>query len=234
MRAALELPSPPDSVLGVDPYRRASRLALLAASVLYKLKIGLTNFVLRAVLRRLLGRSALRAYLPLVAVPVTALWNGLVVWWVLRQARVRLLGPSAAEMMLAAALARASGPSPALDEAALRAVGSVIVRKRDMHPNLAHALELLSARLETPGRARDRRRGSLPDLAGPASRRRTNRPCWTSCKMAIVLDGRITRHDRALWRAAAAVVGVPTDVIRLYQLRARFMRGEVGLAAQVP
>ena len=105
VRAALELPSPPHSVLGVDPYRRASRLTLLAASVLYKLKVGLTNFVLRAVLRRLLGRSALRAYLPLVAVPVTALWNGLVVWWILRQARIRLLGPSAGEVMLAAALA---------------------------------------------------------------------------------------------------------------------------------
>jgi hypothetical protein len=225
VRAALELPSPPDRVLGVDPYRRASRLALLAASVLYKLKIGLTNFVLRAVLRRLLGRSAVRAYLPLVAVPVTALWNGLVVWWVLRQARVRLLGPSAAEVMLAAALARASGPSRPLHEAAMRAVGSTVVRKREMHPNLAHALELVSARLEAPDLPEidDEARfltalGELPEADRPA--------VLDVLQMAIVLDGRITRHDRTLWRAAATVVGVPPDVAPLYRLRARFLRGE--------
>jgi hypothetical protein len=177
------------------------------------------------VLRRLLGRSALRAYLPLVAVPVTALWNGLVVWWILRQARIRLLGPSAGEVMLAAALAGASGPSRALDEAALRAVGSVIVRKRDMHPNLAHALELVSARLETPDLPDidDETRfltslGDLPEADRPA--------VLNVLRVAIVIDGRITRHDRALWRAAAAVVGVSSDVAPLYQLRARFLRGK--------
>jgi hypothetical protein len=225
VRAALELPSPPDSLLGVDPHRRASRLTLLAASVLYKLKIGLTNFLLRAVLRRLLGRSVVRTYLPLVAVPVTALWNGLVVWWVLRQARVRLLGPSAAEVMLAAALAKASRPGRALHEASVRAVGSVIVRKREMHSNLAHALELLSARLETP---------DLPDIDDEARfltslghLPQADRPAVLDVlQMAIVLDGRITRHDRALWRAAAAVVGVPPEVAPLYRLRARFIRGD--------
>jgi hypothetical protein len=225
VRAALELPSPPDGVLGVNPYRRASRLALLAASVLYKLKIGLTNFVFRAVLRRLLGRSALRTYLPLIAVPVTALWNGLVVWWILRQARIRLLGPSAGDVMLAAALGRASGPSRALDEAVLRAVGSVIVRKRDMHPNLAHALEFVSARLERP---------EVPDvddetrfLAALGALPQADRPAVLEVlRVAIVLDGRITRHDRALWRAAAAVAGVSPDVAPLYQLRGRFLRGD--------
>ena len=50
-------------------------------------------------MRRILGRVAVRSVLgalvPFVAVPVTATWNALLTWKLLREARIRAMGPSA-------------------------------------------------------------------------------------------------------------------------------------------
>ncbi|MFO0646873.1 MAG: hypothetical protein U0326_11595 [Polyangiales bacterium] len=75
-RAALELPNPPDGVAGLDPMLpEASKLKLVLASTVYKLKVALTGFVMKALVRRALGRAATRAVLELVAAPVTAIWG---------------------------------------------------------------------------------------------------------------------------------------------------------------
>src|SRR5262245_54869140 len=86
-RAALELPNPPDATLGVDPQREANKLQLAVASAIYKLKISVTNFVFRAVVTRASGRAAARGFLAFTAVPINALWNALVCYSVLREAR---------------------------------------------------------------------------------------------------------------------------------------------------
>src|SRR5262249_51234454 len=88
-RAALELPNPTAAVFGVDPRREASKLGLFFASIVYKLKISVSNFVMKALVRRAFARAFVRAWLPLVSVPVTAAWNGIVAWLILREARVR-------------------------------------------------------------------------------------------------------------------------------------------------
>jgi hypothetical protein len=95
-RAALELPNPPHSELGVDPRRESIRWILALASLLYKAKIALTNFLFKGVLRSLIGQSLATAALELVTVPVTAIWNAVVCWYVVREARLRAMGPSAA------------------------------------------------------------------------------------------------------------------------------------------
>jgi hypothetical protein len=45
-------------------------------------------------------------------------------------------------------------------------------------------------------------------------------------RLALVLDGRLTRRDRALWRAAQAACGLPPDDHPLREARARFVRGQ--------
>ncbi|MGH7284795.1 MAG: LBF_2804 family protein, partial [Polyangiaceae bacterium] len=134
-RAALELPNPTAAVFGVDPRREASKLGLFFASIVYKLKISVSNFLVKALVRRALSRAFVRAWLPLVAVPVTATWNGIVAWLILREARVRAMGPSAAIEMIGVLFENAHDLSDLGRAAALRAVASSIVRTRDMHPN---------------------------------------------------------------------------------------------------
>ncbi|MGH8865017.1 MAG: LBF_2804 family protein, partial [Burkholderiales bacterium] len=112
-RAALELPNRPDPRIPVNPYREASKAMLVAAAILYKLKIGLTNFLLKALIRRLGGRTLLRSWAPFVAVPVTALWNAWVARVVIHEARIRAMGPSATRERLDFLLQARSPLSPA-------------------------------------------------------------------------------------------------------------------------
>ncbi len=48
------------------------------ASLLYKAKIALTNFLLKGVLRSVIGQSLATVALELVTVPVTGVWNAVV------------------------------------------------------------------------------------------------------------------------------------------------------------
>ena len=130
-RAALELPNPVESAFGVDPRRETSRVRLIVASLVYKLKVSVTNFMAKTIVRRVFGRALIRTWLPFVAVPVTALWNAAVTYVVLREARIRVMGPSAARELVAVVFEDAPPPSPAARLCLARAVGSAIVRTEE-------------------------------------------------------------------------------------------------------
>lgn len=135
-RAALELPDPDTPVHGVDPRRESSAVALLVASIVYKAKIALSTFLLKALVRRALGRFATRAILAFAAVPINAVWNGVVTFLVLREARVRAMGPSAVEALLPKLVPEPGALSIGAKRAVVRAAGAAIVRSEHAHPNL--------------------------------------------------------------------------------------------------
>lgn len=220
-RAALELPDPREPVFGVDPSREVSGWRLVAASGLYKAKIAMTSFVLKAVLRRALGRAMVRSWLPFVAVPVTAAWNVAVAFMVLREARLRVMGPSAARAVLDETLPRL--PEGA-QKVAVRAVAATIVKKHRMHPNHRCLLAEVHARvdpsdvteLDAPGRFLDALDALPPELAQPVLR---------IFAAALVLDGRLSSRDRALLEAAAARGPRPSLPGEVRALRRAFVRG---------
>ncbi len=225
-RAALELPNRPDPQLGVDPYREASKAALLAAALLYKLKIGLTNFLLKLLLRRLAGRTVLRSFAPFVAVPVTAFWNAWVARAVIREARIRAMGPSAARARLDGLLAKRTLPE-AGRLAVLRAIGYAVVGKRDLHPNLAAFLLLARERFGAfpsvePLDDRAAFLNQLPQL--PDDERAI---ALEFLSFALICDGRLSARERRLWNEARAACALPPDHGRLGHLRRAFVAGEV-------
>lgn len=145
-RAALELPNPQVGRWGIDPHREVSKLRLLAATVLYKAKVGVSSFLIKALLRRLAGRALLRVWLVFVGVPVTALWDAAVAFKVIREARLRAMGPSAAKELVRAIFEDHDAQfSDGAEAAILRAVGGSIVRTHDRHPNLLALLHELDA-----------------------------------------------------------------------------------------
>ena len=145
-RAALELPNPPHRTFGVDPRRESIRWRVALAAMLYKAKIALTTFLIKVTLRGLLGRVMGRALFELVTIPVTAVWNAVVCFMVVREARLRTMGPSAAIELVGFALADWT-PSPAGRAAAFRSVASAVVRTQDFHPNHLALLRVLVERL---------------------------------------------------------------------------------------
>jgi hypothetical protein len=224
VRAALEMPNPVQPIWGVNPLREISKLRILAASLLYKAKIGLTNFLLKTLIRRILGRAVVRVWLAFVAVPISAVWNAIVAFRVIREARIRAMGPSFVTETVSRLLDR-EGLSPAARRVALRAVAGAIVRSHDLHPNLTCLLAAVRTRVgaETPEDLDDSARfvaelGQLP---------RADQPIVLELlAIAAVIDGRLTGAERRLVRDARAACGLSTSLEALYRLRRAFISGQ--------
>lgn len=225
-RAALELPNPPESTLGVDPHREASRAQLVFASIVYKLKISVTNFLFKALLQRALGRFATRFLLAFAAIPINAAWNALVCWAVLREARIRVMGPSAALEMLEMVLEKEATISPQLAAAIHQAVGSAVVRTRELHPNHVAVLSAARQRLgdPAPGLEIDDTRAFLRALAALEDDER--RIVLRVLAAAAILDGRLVRAERRLLVEAYAAAQIPPGLAHVEHLRRAFVAGD--------
>jgi hypothetical protein len=204
-------------------------------SLAYKAKVGVTNFVTKLVIRRVLSRAALRGVLlkglPFVALPVTAFWNGVVMWLVLREARIRAMGPSAIEELVEAIFKDTPQLSPAGKLSAVRAVAGAIVRTQDFHPNLVRLLDSVSKR------AGDTGKNELDDVGLFLSNLKTLEPSDLRVSLqvlsvACVVDGRLSKRERKLWSDALQAAGRPVDYALVEKLLKAFVFGE-GFAVDV-
>lgn len=227
-RAALELPNPVTRRMGVNPHREANKWRLLAVSLAYKAKVGVTNFVFKLVIRRILSRVALRGalrFMPFVALPVTALWNGIVMWLVLREARIRAMGPSAVEDLVKAIFDDAPPLSPEGRLSAVRAVAAAIVRTQDLHPNLVRLLGTVARHAGDTGKHELDDVGlflsNLKDL--PVAELRVSLEVLS---VACVVDGQLSSREKKLWSDALVAAGRPVDFRGLQRLLKAFVRGE--------
>jgi hypothetical protein len=224
-RAALELPNPPERVFGVNPRREVRKLRLVLVSLLYKAKVGATNFVVKALIRRAMGRALVRGLLSFAAVPVTAAWNAWVAWRVLREARIRVLGPSAIEEMCSMIFEEAGELTPLGKDTVVRAIGSSIVRTRDMHPNLHHLLVHVTTTLhEPPDKDVDDPAVFLDQLARLDERERLT--ALRILNVASMIDGRLTGAETKLVEDALQMTGHRPTARWVKKLRSAFVHGD--------
>lgn len=224
-RAALELPSPPQNPFGINPYREISKWRLVVATVFYKLKISLTNFILRILIRRVGGRTIVKAYLTFTDVLVTGAWDAWVAWRMVRQARVRALGPSACETLLRDILRGQGKVRRDVLVTMQRAVATVIVRDRDVHPNL---LALLRAIARRSGQSK------VPDIddtqaflaALDALTREERDLVLEVLVLASFPDGHVSRKEIALMTTILAREGRTLDVPALKAVCRKFVHGD--------
>jgi hypothetical protein len=232
-RAALELPNPIQNLFGVNPQREASKLRLFIASIVYKAKISVTNFLMKMLVRRAIGRAAVRSWLPFVAVPFTAAWNGVVCRLIIREARIRAMGPSAAKEMIDVILeAHGRDLGELARQCLVRAVASSIVRTEDLHPNLVALFREAAARAQTdiPVDVDDTRvfLTQLPEL-GP-----NEQTCILRVlAVASIIDGRLTRNEKRLLMEARRVCGRDADLGAIIVLRRAFVDGDSLDRAQI-
>lgn len=223
-RAALELPNPPERVFGVDPRKEIGKARLVLITVAYKAKIGVTNFLLKALIRRAMGRAVVRGVLAFVAVPVTAVWNALVAWKVLREARIRVMGPSAAVTLCDVILPPHRTLSSLGRDTVVRAVGSSIVRTRDMHPNLQFLLVHVTERLdEPPDKDVDDPAIFLEQLARLPMEEKL--VALRILNVASIIDGRLTLAETNLVKDALLRAGRQPTASYVRKLRRAFVQG---------
>jgi len=228
-RAALELPNPTESVFGVDPHREASKLKLLFASLLYKVKVSITNFAVKLLVRRVAGRALVRTwFLPFLAVPGTAAWNGIVCRIVLREARIRVMGPSAAHELVSAIFDQNISLSPEARITLVRAVASSIVRTEDLHPNLQAVLIAFMRRVDDPlPEGIDDSRIFLDKLR--TLDKNEQKMALQLLSAAAVIDGRFSGTEKILVREALVACGLSPNIDPVNRLRKAFIRGDGSL-----
>lgn len=141
--AILEMPPPKKLTMGIDPLKKASKPRLVLFMVLYKGKIILTNILLKLLIGRILGRVALRGALELVAIPVTAFWDAWVCKKILREARLRIIAPSAVEERIQAYLPDPQHLPENLKNDIIRAIAVTVITSEHLHPNLTYLLKRL-------------------------------------------------------------------------------------------
>jgi hypothetical protein len=222
-RAALELPNPPHRVFGVDPHRESVRAVVVLASLLYKAKIALTTFMIKGGLRSLLGQVMGRAVFELVTVPVTAIWNAVVCFLVVREARLRTMGPSAAVELIGFALADWT-PSPEGRIAAFRSIASAVVRTQDLHPNHHALLRVLVERLGPVDFDEVDDAGRFLSELG-ALNVADQRLVLRLLVIAAVIDGKLTRAEKRLLTDAFQSTGRKLALPQVERLRSAFYAG---------
>lgn len=137
-RAALEIDDPPLVLLGIDPFTQISKWNLLVLGLLYKLKIVITNVVLKLLLSLLFGGGPLMGPIPIavVAYPVEIFWNCIVIYKTILEARLRLVGHVLAWRLAHEVFGPRLGRfSPLVRSQCLRAIGNIVVFSRQYHPN---------------------------------------------------------------------------------------------------
>eukprot|EP01050_Picozoa_sp_SAG11_P019725 SAG11_NODE_3192_length_2622_cov_1.761395_3_plen_370_part_00 len=152
VRAALELGNTQGVVFGTDPLREQStKTAALQAlfALLYVLKIAVSGFLIKVLIKRVMTRGSAKFALPWAAVPATAIWNAFVGHIIMRQAKLRGVGVAMAIEIFNTIVdvTDLDNVEDLTDLGKLqlcRAVACNIVKQRDMYPTkeilLKHAV----------------------------------------------------------------------------------------------
>lgn len=137
-RAALELPDPELTILGIDPFKRISKKNLLILGLLYKAKIFVTNQVLKYALLFTVGHYLLGIPILYEALLVECFWNSVVIRRVVHEARLRLFGFALSHRIANRVIheKRAEQLSPQAKVGCLRAIGNAVVMTQNYHPNM--------------------------------------------------------------------------------------------------
>jgi hypothetical protein len=202
-RTALEIQDPELKILGIDPFQQISRKNLLVLGLLYKVKIIVTNLILKIGLRATVGNRLLGIPILYAAIPVEIFWNVVVIRKVIHEARLRLFGYALANKIAETVSVEGylSVLSPLAKKGCLQAIGNAVVMTQNYHPNMVILLlrfrDMLQIEeedhyddwplfLETLHRVNDNERNFLLDLL----------------TVAAAFDGRLSPIERSQLREA--------------------------------
>lgn len=228
LRAGLENPPPSDVWNGIDPLLGANRFRIIASAIIYKLKIAATSALIKGLFRkivvRLSGRAISRSVVELVAIPVFALWNLFICRKVMREARLRALGPYLVEEIYSVVFPNGfNSLSEALQQSCIIAIKDQIIATNRRHPNVARLGNkiFLNTDLDLTTIM------AAEDVSSIASSLTASQQKWVFefLLFICVLDGRICPKERRMLKKWASVMAVDFthSEIRSYEYIKSFM-----------
>ena len=223
--AALELPRSREETLFAVPGREISRWWVVFATLLYRLKVTLSYYIAKAIVQRLLSRVAVKWAIELVAIPVYAFWDALITYWVLREARVCAMGPSAVEEFSRKIQQRDVDLSEAAHTAIVCAVGATVARNSELHPNV----ELLFRELtDVYGIPNDKDIDHSQDLIGLLQDLTHDEQVLVleTLTLSMIIDGQASVWERQLLADCLDACGMPKESEPLNKGLALFRAGK--------
>lgn len=79
------------SQIGINPFAGLSKWQVMMFTIINLAKAAMTNFLFKLVVKRALGRYALRMLVDLAGIPVYAFWNAYAASVVIKESRVRIM-----------------------------------------------------------------------------------------------------------------------------------------------
>ncbi|CAA6821373.1 MAG: Unknown protein [uncultured Sulfurovum sp.] len=137
VRSALELDDPTVEYLGINPHKHVSKKWLVLTALLYKAKIILTSIVIKLIFQKIAARYGLRVSFVWIAIPVTAIWDAVVMHYVIKDARLRLFGYHLSKYITEEVFSDEllNSYSPHVREGMIRAVSTIMTFSGSFHPN---------------------------------------------------------------------------------------------------
>ncbi|KAE8965828.1 hypothetical protein PR001_g19522 [Phytophthora rubi] len=145
-RAALQVGHRKDALFGMDPMRGSPKVIVLMTFLVYKSKRYVVKFLLKLFIKRVLWRAAARSALSATVLPIQGLFDSWALRRVLRNCRINIIGPPCAIAALETFLLEDACFKPAQRVDYMRAMGSCLVCKRIVHPNVEIMVEHLRHR----------------------------------------------------------------------------------------
>jgi hypothetical protein len=93
--AGLEMPAKHLALFNIDPYIGLSKFSYYSLFLLAKLKATLSNIAVKLIVKRFLGRYALRIVTDLAGIPIFAFWNAWASRSVINETKMRLMAAGA-------------------------------------------------------------------------------------------------------------------------------------------
>ena len=88
-RSSIEYPEPNKNLYGINTSKYKSKNKFLITFI-YKIKIMLSNFILKLIIKKLLSRGAFRGLASFVAIPVTGLWDAFIVSKIIKEVKFKI------------------------------------------------------------------------------------------------------------------------------------------------
>ncbi len=137
-RTALEIPDPEFKVLEIDAMAKISKRNLLIVALFYKARIVVSNLLLKFLLIKFVGTHLLGIYVGYEAVLVECFWNAVLIWYVVKEARLRVFGFILADKIGNSLLKEGllASISEEGKKCCIRAIANAVVLTKNYHPNM--------------------------------------------------------------------------------------------------
>jgi hypothetical protein len=122
---------------GIDPYQGMKISQVWMINLFIALKATLSNMVVKILVRRVLGRYAVREVLDLLGIPIFAFWNIMATRNILREARVMIMGQNLIDFIVPTfeKIASEIKDLPETKSLIYDTLQFIAVSKRDYHAN---------------------------------------------------------------------------------------------------